>query len=68
MRKSCTGFPAPGFTPENGFRELGQDFDGVLYQSAILADKSLRALTTIALVARLPSMMVPVESKSVRET
>jgi len=42
---------APGFSPENVFREVGkQDFDGVLYQAANLADKSLRALTTLALV------------------
>jgi hypothetical protein len=46
-----TGFPAPGFSPENGFREVGQqDFDGVLYQAANFSDKSLRALTTIAIV------------------
>jgi hypothetical protein len=46
-----TGFAAPGFTPENVFREVGkQDFDGVFYQAANVSDKSLRALTTLALV------------------
>lgn len=46
-----TGFMTSGFNPENGFREVGKvDFDGVLYQAANLADKSLRALTTLALV------------------
>ncbi|MGH9966938.1 MAG: hypothetical protein ACREBG_03760 [Pyrinomonadaceae bacterium] len=46
-----TGFQTSGFSPENGFREVGkEDFDGVLYQAANLVDKSLRALTTLALV------------------
>jgi len=46
-----TGFQTPGFSPENGFREVGkEDFDGVLYQAANLADKSLRSLTTLALI------------------
>ncbi len=46
-----TGFETSGFSPENGFREVGKaDFDGVLYQAANLTDKSLRALTTLALV------------------
>jgi hypothetical protein len=46
-----TGFPTSGLSPENAFREVGkEDFDGVLYQSANLTDKSLRALTTLALV------------------
>jgi hypothetical protein len=40
----------PGFSPENVFRELGKlDFDGTLYVATSLADKSLRALTTLAL-------------------
>lgn len=46
-----TGFPTSGLSPEDAFREVGkEDFDGVLYQAANLADKSLRALTTLALV------------------
>ncbi|MCM3872825.1 MAG: hypothetical protein ND895_19260 [Pyrinomonadaceae bacterium] len=46
-----TAFQTPGFSPENGFREVGKaDFDGVLYQAASLTDKSLRTLTTLALV------------------
>lgn len=40
----------PGFSPENVFREMGKlDFDGTLYVASNLADKSLRALTTLAL-------------------
>lgn len=40
----------PGFSPENVFREMGKlDFDGTLYVATSLADKSLRALTTLAL-------------------
>ena len=46
-----TGFQASGFSPEVAFRDVGkEDFDGVLYQAANLADKSLRALTTLALI------------------
>ncbi len=40
----------PGFSAENVFREMGKlDFDGTLYVASGLADKSLRALTTLAL-------------------
>jgi len=40
----------PGFSPEIVFREMGKlDFDGTLYVASNLADKSLRALTTLAL-------------------
>lgn len=40
----------PGFSPENVFREMGKlDFDGTLYVASNLADKSLRAMTTLAI-------------------
>jgi hypothetical protein len=55
-----TGFQTSGFSPEIAFREVGnEDFDGVLYQAANLADKSLRALTTLALVEPCLSKMPP---------
>ena len=41
----------PGFDPQNGFREIGKyDFEGALYQASNIGGKSLRALTTLALV------------------
>ena len=41
----------PGFSPENVFREMGKlDFDGTLYVASNLADKSLRAMTALAIV------------------
>lgn len=41
----------PGFNPENAFREMSQfDFDGLLYQSGQFSNKSLRSMTTLALV------------------
>lgn len=44
-------FPTPGFSPENAFREIGKiDFDGMLNLASNFSDKSLRALTTLAVV------------------
>ncbi|MEN3329351.1 MAG: hypothetical protein V7638_4158 [Acidobacteriota bacterium] len=44
-------YPTPGFNPENAFREMGKlDFDGSLAQAANFTDKSLRALTTLAVI------------------
>lgn len=41
----------PGFSPENGFREIAKhDFDGALYLAGNFRDKALRAKTTLALV------------------
>ena len=41
----------PGFNPENAFREMSQfDFDGLLYQAGQFTNKSLRSMTTLALV------------------
>ena len=43
-------FKIPGFTPESAFREMAQiDFDSALAQTSGFTDKSLRALTTLAL-------------------
>jgi hypothetical protein len=44
-------FQTPGFSPENVFREMAKlDLDGALYQANNLTNKSLRSLTTLALV------------------
>ena len=44
---------SPGFSPEVAFREIGKvDFDGTLYLASNLSDKSLRAMTTIAITER----------------
>jgi hypothetical protein len=41
---------SPGFSPETAFREIGKmDFDGTLYLASNLTDKSLRAMTSLAL-------------------
>jgi hypothetical protein len=41
----------PGFSAENGFREISKvDFDGTLNQAVNLSEKSLRAMTTLAVV------------------
>jgi hypothetical protein len=46
-----TRLQSPGFSPETAFREIGKvDFDGTLYLASNLTDKSLRAMTTLALV------------------
>ena len=43
-------FKTPGFDPQNAFREMAQvDFDGALFLSNGIADKPLRALTTLDL-------------------
>ncbi len=46
-----TALRSPGFNPETAFREIGKvDFDGTLYLASNLTDKSLRAMTSLALV------------------
>jgi hypothetical protein len=46
-----TTLRTPGFSPETAFREIGKvDLDGTLYLASNLTDKSLRAMTTLALV------------------
>jgi len=48
---SFASFSTHGFNPENAFREIGKlDFDGSLIQATTFADKSLRALTTLAVI------------------
>jgi hypothetical protein len=48
---SYTGFQTPGFSPENVFREIGKiDFDSTLNWASNFTDKSLRAMTTLAVV------------------
>ena len=49
---SFASFPTPGFNPENAFSEIGKlDFDSSLIQATAFTDKSLRALTTLAVIA-----------------
>lgn len=48
---SFASVSTPGFNPENAFREMGKlDFDGSLVQATQFTDKSLRALTTLAVI------------------
>ena len=48
---SFASISTPGFNPENAFREMGKlDFDGSLIQATTFTDKSLRALTTLAVI------------------
>jgi len=48
---SYAAYSTPGFNPENAFREMGKlDFDGSLVQATNFSDKSLRALTTLAVI------------------
>jgi tetratricopeptide (TPR) repeat protein len=48
---SYFSFSTPGFNPENAFREMGKlDFDGSLQQATMFSDKTLRSLTTLAVI------------------
>jgi hypothetical protein len=48
---SFGSYSTPGFNPENAFREMGKiDFDGSLTHATAFTDKSLRALTTLAVI------------------
>lgn len=48
---SFASFPTPGFSPENAFTEMGKlDFDSSLTQATAFTDKSLRALTSLAVI------------------
>ncbi len=64
---SFASFPTPGFNPENAFREMGKiDFDNSLQQATAFADKSLRALTTLAVIEpclELPAKPAPKKAK-----
>src|SRR2546430_10415576 len=64
---SYGAFATPGFNPENAFREVGKlDFDGTLLQATTFTDKSLRALTTLAVVE--PCLESPVSKKKPQKT
>ncbi len=57
---SYASYQTPGFNPETSFSEMGKlDFDGTLSQSATFADKSLRSLTTLAVIE--PCLAQPVK-------
>jgi flagellar motor protein MotB len=63
-----TALRSPGFNPDMAFREIGKvDFDGTLYLASNLSDKSLRAMTTLALAEQClksqPSGPKPKQSK-----
>ena len=46
-----TTLQTAGLNPDNAFREIGKfDFDGTLYQAASFTNKSLRSMTTVAVV------------------
>ncbi len=64
---SFASFPTPGFNPENAFREMGKiDFDNSLQQATAFTDKSLRALTTLAVIEpclELPAKPAPKKAK-----
>ena len=48
---SFASISTPGFNPENAFGEIGKlDFDSSLVQATTFTDKSLRALTTLAVI------------------
>jgi hypothetical protein len=48
---SFASITTPGFNPENAFREMGKlDFDSSLTQATTFSDKSVRALTTLAVI------------------
>lgn len=66
---SFGSYQTPGFNPENAFREMGKiDFDGSLTHATAFADKSLRALTTLAVIEPCfesgPARRAPKKSKS----
>ena len=63
---SYAAFLTPGFNPENTFRSVGRmDFDGTLYQASSFTNKSMRALTTLALVE--PCLKEPQRPENVKK-
>ncbi len=61
---SYTSFQTPGFDPETALREISKsDFDGTLNQASTFASKSLRALTTLAVVEPCLKVSKPSEPK-----
>jgi hypothetical protein len=64
---SYTSFQTPGFDPETALREISKsDFDGTLNQASSFASKSLRALTTLAVVEPCLKVAKPSEPKQLR--
>jgi hypothetical protein len=62
---SFGSYSTPGFNPENAFREMGKiDFDGTLTHATAFADKSLRALTTLAVIE--PCLEIAPKTKKVK--
>jgi hypothetical protein len=62
---SYAAFQTPGFNPETAFAEMSKlDFDGTLSQAASFTDKSLRSLTTIAVVE--PCLVPPKPSPTTK--
>jgi hypothetical protein len=60
---SFGSYSTPGFNPENAFREMGKlDFDSSLQQATAFTDKSLRALTTLAVIE--PCLELPARPAS----
>ena len=60
---SYASFQTPGFNPETAFAEISKfDFDGTLSQSTNFSEKSLRSLTTMAVVE--PCLKVEPPSKT----
>ncbi len=60
---SFAAVSTPGFSPENAFGEMGKlDFDSSLVQATQFTDKSLRALTTLAVIE--PCFAPKVKKKS----
>jgi hypothetical protein len=59
---SFAAYATPGFNPENAFREMGKlDFDGSLSQASTFSDKSLRSLTTLAVIE--PCLLIVPKTK-----
>jgi hypothetical protein len=64
---SYASYSTPGFNPENAFREMGKlDFDGSLAQATNFSDKSLRALTTLAVIEPCFTTKPPKGTKSTK--
>jgi len=61
---SYASFQTPGFNPETAFAEVSKsDFDGTLSQSTNFAEKSLRSLTTLAVVEPCLKVEPPTKKK-----
>lgn len=64
---SFAAYATPGFNPENAFHEMGKvDFDGSLTQASTFSDKSLRSLTTLAVIE--PCLLIVPKPKTTKVT